>query len=71
MIIRRESPFSGTLHEMDLPVTAEQLLELARPIGERRLIQEIFPHLTPAERTFVSSGITPQEWDDVTLIEED
>lgn len=29
------------------------------------LIQECFPDLTPDEREFITSGITPQEWEEL------
>ena len=31
------------------------------------LIQEAFPHLTPDEREYVLTGLTPEEWDAMLL----
>ena len=61
MIVSRQSPFTGKINEMDLDVTPEQLAELRSP--DRRLVQEIFPNLTNAEREFVKTGYTQEDWD--------
>lgn len=60
MKIVRRSPFSGIIHEMDLPVTQEELNEYYSPQG--RLIQDTWPNLTPGEREFIKTGITDDEW---------
>ena len=59
MIIARKSPFSGTEHEMDIPLTETEQARLAA--GEP--IQKVVPHLSADEREFLLSGITPAEWD--------
>ena len=59
MKVKRISPFSGITHTMDLDVTVNQLISWEK--GE--LIHNVFPHLTPAEREFVKTGITPSDWD--------
>jgi len=41
-----------------LPVTNEQI---DRWEGGA-LVQDVFPHLTPSEREFLISGVTPEEW---------
>lgn len=61
MIIVRRSPFSGQVHEMDLPITQAELDEFNSPQG--RLIQDIWPDLTPGQREFIKTGITDEEWD--------
>lgn len=58
MKIQRISPISYKMHEMDVPVTDEQL---ARWHGGE-LIQNAFPHLTVDEREFLMTGITADEW---------
>jgi hypothetical protein len=58
MIVRRTSPFSGEVNEVDLDVTEGQL----RDWEAGGLIQEVFPHLTDDEREFIMTGITPEEW---------
>lgn len=61
MIIRKKSMVSGKVHEMDLPITHEQFQEwFYNP--KRRMVQDIFPHLSNEEREFLMTGITPTEW---------
>ena len=60
MKITRKSPFSGKEHTMDLDVTEEQLIRWKGG----QLIQNVFPHLSPDEREFLMTGITPQEWEE-------
>jgi hypothetical protein len=60
MQIARKSPFSGRLHTMELPVTEQQILDYKNGA----MIQDAFPNLTPAEREFFKTGITPEEWDE-------
>jgi hypothetical protein len=62
MKVRRVSPLSGE-HTLELDVTQEQLDELARPPQQRRLIQDIFPNLSNAEREFIKTGYTQADWD--------
>ena len=59
MKITRTSPLSGE-HTMDLPVTQAQLDCYA--IG-RELIQHAFPGLNAAEREFIKTGYTQDDWD--------
>ena len=61
MIVTRKSPFSGKINEMDLPITPEQVELWQGGV----LIQNAFPHLTPDQREFIKTGITPEEWDSV------
>lgn len=61
MLITRISPLTGKTTTLDLPVTEQQLMELNTP--NRRLIQEIFPNLSSAEREFVKTGYTQEDWD--------
>jgi len=58
MKITRKSQVSGQLHTLDLPVTAEQL----RAYEQGTLVQDAFPHLSPADREFILTGITAEEW---------
>ena len=58
MLIEKKSPLNGEWNVMDLPVTEEQLT--AHKNGQ--LAQDVFPHLSPSEREFIISGITPKEW---------
>lgn len=61
MRIARQSLLSGEVHELNLPITPEQLAEFAQP-GRTRYVQDIFPQLDPAQREFLLTGITPDEW---------
>jgi hypothetical protein len=58
MKITRMSPFSRKKVTMDLPITAEQYA--AWESGT--LAQNAFPRLTPDQREFIMTGITPEEW---------
>ena len=70
MLITRTSPLTGKQNTMDLPVTEEQLREFStRP--RARLIQEIFPNLLPAEREFLNTGYTQEDWDAMFAEDED
>lgn len=66
MIIKKKSPFSGIVHEMDLPITQAQVD--AWQAGE--YAQVAFSNLTARQREFIMTGITEQEWND-TFPEED
>ena len=60
MKIVREK-FNGTgYNEMEIPVTQEQL----DAWKDGMLIQKAMPNLTPDQREFIMTGITPEEWDD-------
>lgn len=61
MLIMRISPLTGEVHEMDLDITPEQL-DTYEKFGV--LLQDAFPNLTPAQREFIKTGITPEEWYD-------
>lgn len=63
MLVTRVSTLTGNTNTMDLPVTQAQLDEMARPMSERRYVQDIFPDLSADEREFIKTGITPAEWD--------
>lgn len=60
MLIDRVSPFSYKLNTMDLPITTDQVLAY---LSGRVLLQDAFPQLTPAQREFYKTGITPDEWE--------
>ena len=56
MLITKQSVMTGEKNTMLLPVTNEQINRWQN--GE--LIQNVFPHLTPSEREFLISGVTPE-----------
>jgi hypothetical protein len=60
MKITRKSPFSGEVNTMEIDCTIAQLT-----LWEYgTLIQNAMPNLTPDEREFIMTGITPSEWDE-------
>lgn len=61
MLIMRISMLSGEVNEMDLDITPAQL-ESYELFGV--LLQDAFPNLSPDEREFIKTGITPEEWYD-------
>ena len=65
MLISRVSPLTGQSNTLDLDVTPEQLEELASI--NRRLVQAIFPQLSQAEREFLKTGLTKEDWEKMFL----
>lgn len=62
MVVQRTHFITGELREMELPITADQIL---RYEAGRECIQEIFPNLTPSQREFIQTGTLPEEWDEM------
>lgn len=58
MKLIRINPFTQEENTMELNITQEQLNRWEN--GE--LIQNVFPNLTPDEREFILTGITPDSW---------
>ncbi len=58
MKIEKMSPFTGKLNTMEIDVTDQQLLDWMNG----GLIQVVMPNLTPDEREFIKTGITPEEF---------
>ena len=61
MLIDRKSPLSGNINSMEIDVTDEQL---DRYYSGGESVQNVFPKLTPDEREFIMTGITPDEWEE-------
>jgi hypothetical protein len=59
MEITKKSSLTGAEHTMDIDVTLEQLWRIE---NRTDLVQRIVPHLPPAEREFLLTGITNEEW---------
>lgn len=57
MKIAKKSPITGKVNTMDLDVTKEELTKWQ--LGD--LIQHVTPRLTPTEREFLITGMTPEE----------
>jgi propanediol dehydratase small subunit len=60
MEITRKSLLSDTVTTRDLDITPEQIAVWRAGA----LLEEAFPQLTPYEREFWLTGITPQEYHD-------
>lgn len=60
MIIERTSTLTGVTRHRDIDITDEQLLAY----HEGALAQRAFPTLSDADREFIMTGITEEEWDD-------
>lgn len=60
MLITRTSLLTGIERSMEIPVTQE---ELDNYVSSGQLIQNALPHLTPAQREFIMTGITEEEWE--------
>jgi hypothetical protein len=58
MKITKENMFTGIEHTLNLNITEEQLNRWEN--GE--LIQDVMPNLSAAEREFLISGVTDEEW---------
>jgi hypothetical protein len=67
MLIARISQLSGIPRILDLPITPEQL----RTYEEGALLQEAFPNLSSADREYIKSGITGEEWESIFAEEEE
>lgn len=61
LTVVKRSAFSGTMNEMELPITLDRL-ERWEQSGQ--LVQDAFPDLTADQREFLISGMLPDEWDD-------
>ena len=61
MLISKVSDMSNKMHTMDIDVTDEQLQDWR----DGTPIQDAMPNLTPDEREFIKTGITPKEWEEM------
>jgi hypothetical protein len=61
--ISRKCPFTGTINQMDIPLTAEQYDMQIGAWQGGTLIQNAFPTLTADQREFIKTGITPEQWE--------
>ena len=60
MLIEKQSMLTGVRRVVDMPITAEQFNNWQGGM----LIQDAMPNLTDAQREFIMSGITTQEWEE-------
>lgn len=59
MLLSRVSILTGEFHERELDITEAQL-NAYENFGV--LVQDAFPNLSTADREFIVSGITAEEW---------
>ncbi len=59
MLIRKRSALTGKVHELEIDISPEQVMRWQA--GE--MIQDVCPHLSVADREFLISGSTQEEWD--------
>jgi hypothetical protein len=67
MLVERRSPFSGKITTMDIPITQEQLDNWHNGM----MIQEAMPNVPAGMREFLMTGITPAEWDEMFLSQQE
>jgi hypothetical protein len=60
MLIQKRSQLTGVAHELDIPVTQEQI---ALWRASDKPIQVVLSHLSQEHREFLLTGITDKEWD--------
>ena len=68
MQVFRESPFTGEMNVMEINITEEQY---ERYLMREDLIQNIMPNISAAEREFIMTGYTAQDWKDIFGSEEE
>lgn len=62
MKLAMESPLTGKINVMELPLTPGQYRDALIKRGNGALIQDAFPTLTAEQREFVLTGYTPEDW---------
>lgn len=58
MLVTKTSMLTGKTTTRSLPITMQQL----RDFYSGKLIQDVFPDLSPEDREWLRSGITEEEW---------
>lgn len=66
MILKRVSPFDGSINEMEINMGEEEFNEAYNEWQAGVLVQNAFPQLTTDQREFIMTGITPTQWDQMT-----
>lgn len=61
MEVTRRSKMTGKIRTREIPITNEQLASWK----SGTLIQIAMPELSPDDREFLMTGITPEEWDEL------
>ena len=64
--IERFSEITGKVNKMEIPGDPVTILGwIASPPIVREHVQDAFPDLTPDQREFLLTGVTPDEWDEI------
>jgi hypothetical protein len=67
MKIAKVSPVTARLNVRDINVTSEQMSQWRNGA----LIQEAMPHVSIEDREFLITGATPEDWNAMSLEEEE
>jgi hypothetical protein len=62
MKVTKISQLSGIENTLELNITMDELMRVENRRYTTELIQNIVPQLTMAEREFLMTGITEEEW---------
>jgi hypothetical protein len=62
MNITKRSTLTGKENTLNIDVTPEQLARIENRMNTTELIQNIVPNLSMADREFLMTGITNEEW---------
>jgi hypothetical protein len=62
MNITKRSSLTGKENTLNIDVTPEQLARIENRMNTTELIQNIVPNLSMADREFLMTGITNEEW---------
>lgn len=65
--VSRKSLATTKWVHMEIPVSIDRLEAWEEGV-DKRVVQDAFPELTPDQREFLLTGISPEEWD--TLFQE-
>jgi hypothetical protein len=65
MLIKKLCPITKKTKTMFMDITEEQLERIENRYDTDEYIQDIAPMLTPAQREFLMTGITPEFWDEM------
>lgn len=70
MLIQKQSMVTGILHTRDIPVNHQKYQKWISLGVKAPHVQDMFPELSPDDREFLLTGITPEEWDNMFPEEE-
>lgn len=65
MLLERKCPYTGRHNLMELPLTDAQYTRALDKWEQGAPIQVAFSMLTPMQREFILTGITPEKWHEI------